>query len=134
MIGITVDGVDYTGIGISGIRRNAVLKEDNTSAMMMSGRYRRGIVGTYYNYTMTFYVTSKATKAMYDQLYEAITAPQESHTVTVPYGTEDTLTFEAYIEQVNDGIRYMRGNNTLWGGMTVNFIAKAPQRSPRNDN
>lgn len=132
MLGITVDGVDYTGIGISGIRRNAVIREDNTSALMMSGRYRRGIVGTYYNYTMTFYVTTKATKALYDQLFEVLTSPQESHVITVPYGST-TLTFEAYVEQVGDGVRNIRGDNVLWGGMTVNFNAKAPQRSAEYD-
>lgn len=49
--------------------------------------------------------------------------------ITVPYGQE-TLTFQAYITSGSDTLRKVRGNKNDWTGLSVDFIAISPQRTP----
>lgn len=64
----------------------------------------------------------------YDSFYEVLTAPVDSHVVVVPYG-QTTLSYEAYIEIVEDEVEYM-DDGTCWGGLTVTFYAREPKRVP----
>jgi hypothetical protein len=123
---LTIDGTSYD-VAVKEIKRSANILDGENAGRLISGRMVRDIIGTYYNYSIT--LNAKAlSRAQYDSMYEVLTAPVDSHTIVVPYG-QGTLSFEAYVSNVNDVLRWVRGGN-LWGDLTVNFVAMAPQRTP----
>lgn len=124
---ITIDNNSYD-VGIVKITRRASQKIENLGTTM-DLRKHYDIQGTYYDYDVEL-----ATKLMslddYDNLYELLTTPQESHTVTLPYG-QSTLTFEARVSVASDVLvqsfntfkkwrkhkSNIRGINSTKGGM-----------------
>lgn len=125
----TVDGVAYSvTVPEGGItRQGRVLDGDNTGRVQ-DGTMVRDIIGTYYNYQIE--VDTRGTdKEEYDQLYEVLSAPVASHTITVPYG-QSTITFEAYVSNVDDTLQSMGGDGNLWTRLSFTFTAMSPRRRP----
>lgn len=125
--GITVDGVHYAvHVDYESIKRNFEILEGFNSGMMLSGRQTRDVLGTGYSYSMTI-EPDPAQPEQYDALYEVLTAPQESHMVTLPYGQSE-ITFEAMIESGSDILRGKAGRAKLWKELQVNFRFVEPYR------
>lgn len=118
---LIIDGRTYDTTVVKLKRKGAVLDSDK-SGRVKTGEMVRSIIGTYYNYDIVFH-NSDLSPDDYDALYEVLTAPAESHTVTFPYG-QSTLTFQAYISNVSDELE------TVWKSLTVSFVAKKPERTP----
>lgn len=126
---VTMDGKQYrVRVKIRTLRRSFRIEEDDRSGMVKSGAYFRSIIGTYYDYAMEV-EPDPAAPEEYDAFFEAISAPVESHTVTVPYG-QDTMTYDAMVSSGEDTQRDKIGGVTRWTGLTVNFSARKPQRRP----
>ena len=123
----TVDNVQYNAL-VTSLNRSARIKESKLSGDVKSGRHFRDLVGTYYDYDMEI-ATDRLSQAEYDSLYEALTAPVESHVVILPYG-RTTLQFDAYIQSVGDSYSADNGTDRLWGNLSVKFYAIKPQRRP----
>lgn len=123
----TVDNVQYNAL-VTSLNRSARIKESKLSGDVKSGRHFRDLVGTYYDYDMEI-ATDRLSNAEYDSLYEALTAPVESHVVILPYG-RTTLQFDAYIQSVDDSYIADNGTDRLWGNLSVKFYAIKPQRRP----
>ncbi len=123
---LKVDNVEYPHIGIAGVTREAALMEQN-SGWTLGGKYRRGIVGTYYNYSITIYRMQGNYAEEYDALYEALTAPVESHTILLPYG-ESQLELECYIETATDEAWEQNGT-MIWGALKINCLAAVANRT-----
>lgn len=129
---ICIDSVYYNvRIPEKGIKRKFTVLDDESSGRIQTGGMHRSIIGTFYNYTIVF-DTSELSRSEYDQLYETLSAPVDSHVITVPYG-QSTLTFDAYVTEGEDVIeKIKRGDNSNendWTGLSVQFIAMEPQRS-----
>lgn len=125
----TIDGVAYNVIvPIGGLKRNFTIRDGRGAAWAKSGRKRRDVQGTYYNYSVEI-DTSYLTRREYDDLYEVLSAPVESHTVVMPYG-QDVLEFEAAIYNGEDSLHRITENGTLWRGLVVEFEALMPHRVP----
>ena len=91
----SVDGVYYNVfIPQDGIERNFAIVDTDDAGRVLTGRMERDIVGTYYNYTVKLDTNFLSTQE-YDELYETLSDPVESHELVIPYGQE-TLVFEAY--------------------------------------
>lgn len=124
-----LDGKSYNVfVPESGIKRSGQVLDGDNAGRTQSGVMIRDIIGTYYNYSIEI-DTSKTERAEYDALYQVLTAPVDSHTLTVPYAQE-TLTFQAYVTSAEDTLETMVDGNNLWGGLKINFIAMKPQRRP----
>lgn len=95
---ITIDNNTYN-VGIVKITRKASQKMENLG-VTMDLRKHYDIKGTYYDYEVEL-ATNNLNLTDYDNLYEALTTPQEYHTVTLPYG-QSTLTFEARVSVASD--------------------------------
>ena len=123
----TVDGVAYNvKIPRGGIKRSGKVLDGENAERTKSGRMVRDIIGTYYNYSIQL-VTADIDPVAYDALYEVLTAPVDSHVITVPYG-QGTITFDAYVTNVDDVLINRGKTRNLWGEMTFNFVAMAPRR------
>ena len=126
---ITMDGRQYrVRVKIKSLRRSFRIEEDDRSSMVKSGAYFRSIIGTYYDYAMEV-EPDPAAPEEYDDFFEAISAPVEYHSITVPYG-QGTMTYDAMISYGKDTQRDKIGGITRWTGLTVTFSAQKPQRRP----
>lgn len=121
---ITIDNNTYN-VGIVKITRKATQKIESLG-VTMDLRKHYDIRGTYYDYDVE--LSPKLINASdYDNLYEVLTAPQESHTVTLPYG-QSTLTFEARVSVASDKLVQSFTNFKKWGSIKVTFEALTPQK------
>ena len=97
---ITIDNNSYS-VGIIKITRKASQRIESLGTTL-DLRKHYDIKGTYYDYEVEL-ATNNMNLTDYDNLYEALTTPQEYHTVTLPYG-QTTLTFEARVSVASDSL------------------------------
>lgn len=121
---ITIDNNTYN-VGIKKITRKASQKIDSLG-VTLDLRKHYDIKGTYYDYDVEV-ATQHMNFADYDSLYEILTTPQESHTVTLPYG-QTTLTFEARISIASDVLVQNFTTFKKWGTLKITFEALTPQK------
>lgn len=126
----SVDGVEYPGVFVkSPIHRSFNVLDGENAGRTMDGRMQRDIIGTYYTYRLEF-DSSLSDPEEYDALFEVLSAPVDSHTITVPYG-QSSITFEAYVANGDDDLsRIYRNDAKKWDNLSVNFVAMDPQRRP----
>lgn len=124
----SIDGKEYANVHVTSLKRSFSVLDGENAGRTMDGAMQRDIIGTYYNYSMEI-DPSGSDPAEYDSLYEALSAPQNSHALIVPYG-RGTLTFQAYVSNGEDELFFAGGEEQQWDNLTVNFIAMKPQRRP----
>lgn len=123
----TIDGTTYNvTVPVGGLKRSFKVLDGKNAGRVLSGDMERDIIGTFYNYELQIDARS-ASLAEYDQLYEALSAPVNFHTVVFPYG-QSTLTFQAYVTEGQDSISRIAGGKNYWRGLTIQFTSKSPQR------
>nr|DAZ76841.1 MAG TPA: hypothetical protein [Caudoviricetes sp.] len=94
----------------------------------MTGAMTRDIIGTFYNYSLEIDPVS-SDLAEYDAFYENISAPVDSHVLTVPYA-QSVLTFDAYVANGEDELVSRYGDRSEWQNLSINFVAMKPKRVP----
>lgn len=124
----TVDGIEYRRLHVLTVKRTFAVLDGENAGRTMDGAMQRDVVGTYYNYNMVI-DPIESDPEEYDTLYEAISAPVDSHDVTLPYG-RNTLTFRAYVANGEDELFDASDGTNRWDNLTINFIAMEPQRRP----
>lgn len=125
---ITIDGKKYNVlIKKDSLKRSFEIAEGPGSLEYLDGDSDPDIIGTYYNYSLEI-DARMASPEEYDSLFEVISAPVAYHTVSFPYG-QSTLTFKARITGGEDVFLYKMGGKQYWGGLSLQFSAKQPQRS-----
>jgi len=123
----TVDGKEFRHIHVVSVKRSFAVLDGENAGRTMDGAMQRDIIGTYYNYSLEI-DPEDSDPAEYDEFYETISAPVNSHQVTFPYG-RDVLTFSAYVANGEDELFDASGGNR-WNDLTINFVAMKPQRRP----
>ncbi len=124
----TIDGVSYNvRVPAGGLKRSFDVLDGPNAGRMLAGNMTRDVIGTFYNYQMDI-DSNGSSLAEYDRLYEVLSAPVDSHTVSFPYG-QSTLTFEAYITKGSDALKRKHQTGQYWGGLSIQFVAMAPQRT-----
>lgn len=122
----SVDGVQYPNVHVLSLKRNFAVLDGPNAGRVMDGSTKRDIIGTYYNYSMDL-DSSYSDLTEYDNLYEVISSPQDSHNIVVPYG-QGTLAFEAYVANGEDDLIHKRDSFNKWDHLRINFVAMKPQR------
>lgn len=124
---VLIDGRDY-GLTVpeGGIKRKFEIVDTDKAGRLITGEMLRDVVGTYYNYTVSF-MTNKTTRQSYDAFYEAISAPVDYHMITIPYAQE-MLTFKAYVTNGQDTLVRIDKDGNKWNGISINFVSMAPKR------
>ena len=126
-----VDGVAFTRAVVDKPKRKfKVIDGENAGRLMKIAKMDRDVLGTFYNYTVTI-DASFMTQTDYDNLYDILSAPVNSHQLEIPYA-QSTLVFEAYVTDGDDELLGIRADKNYWGNLVVNFIAMEPQRRPSN--
>lgn len=124
--GIVVDGVEYTNIHVVSLKRSAEVLDGPNATRTTSGSMVRDIIGTFYNYSVSI-DADEASIEEYDDLYEVLTSPEDSHYVEFPYAQE-TKSFTAYVTKVDDELERV-DKYSHWGNMSFQFIAMGPERT-----
>lgn len=124
-----VDGIEFTKAIVDKPKRSfQILDGENAGRQILTAKMERDILGTFYNYSMN--IDSRfMSKEEYDELYNLLSAPVDSHTIEVPFGQE-TLVYEAYVTNGTDELASIRNNSYNWASLSINFIAMEPQRRP----
>jgi len=96
------------------------------------GVLHREIIGCYFNQQIQFGSPVNSTqKAAMDALWERLTDPDyEFHEATVPSTDGTPFVFNMYVSNVKRSLRKWTDTKTYWKGMTANFIAQSPARTP----
>ncbi len=125
--GIMVDGVHYSvNVDYATLVRQFEIIEGDNGGRMISGRKTRDLIGTGYSYTMTLQPDQRYIDD-YDALYQVLSAPVESHMITVPYG-QGSISFEAMIESGSDTYMGSVGGKQIWKGLNISFKCIEPYR------
>ena len=124
---IVLDGKTYPHIHFVSIKRSFEVMDGPNAGRSLAGTMLRDVVGTYYNYSVEVDADDKYPEE-YDEFYEDISAPVDSHVLTIPYG-QTTATFDAYATNGKDSLVAMMENQNRWGNLTFNFIAMEPKRT-----
>lgn len=125
----TVDGIAYPSLHVLSVKRSFSILDGPNAGRTMDGAMQRDIVGTYYNYSLTIDPSDSGPEE-YDALYEALSAPQNSHMISVPYG-RSVISFDAYVTNGEDELFDILDGKNRWDNLTINFIAMSPQRRPQ---
>lgn len=132
---LQIDGVSYPLIHVEELKRSFSVLDGKNTTRVLTGDMRRDIIGTYYNYTMSLVADdSEGSMAQYDAVYEILSAPDECHTIKVPYA-QGYKEYKAYVTSGEDNMTYRELDEsgpvrTKWEGLSVNFIAMSPERKP----
>lgn len=122
---ITIDGVAYD-VPVIKLTRTADFL-DRYAERTEDGILHRDLIGVYFNYKISFGRPSDMSE--YQDLWDALTEPTPFHTVIVPDETGN-YTFTAYFSNVGDELIKQKNGVNYWKNLTVNFIAKSPERTP----
>lgn len=127
MTGIWMDGKHYrVRLVLNGMERSFSLLSGDNEGYMLSRRHERDLDGTEYSYQLKV-EPDPAHREDYDAFFDAITAPVDSHPVTLPYG-QGLLTFEAEIQKGTNTLGQRTAWQNQWSGLTVAFTPIIPQR------
>lgn len=124
-----IDDISYPTVHVVKLTRKFSIVDGPLAGRNVQGDMIRDVIGTYYNYTLELWC-NRLSRKEYDELYELISSPQDSHVLEVPYG-QTTSTFDAYITSGEDELKHMsetQGN--FWQGIICDFIAMKPRRRP----
>lgn len=125
---ITMDGKQFANIHVVSLKRSFQVLDGENAGRVMTGEMDRDVIGTFYNYACEI-DASAASREEYDEFWEIISAPVNSHALSVPYG-QTMMDFEAYVTNGSDNLLAMYEDIAEWGELSFNFIAMAPQRRP----
>lgn len=125
---LSLDGKAYPNLHVVSLKRSFSVLDGDNAGRVMTGAMKRDIIGTYYNYSMEIDSVS-SDLAEYDEFYEAISSPVDSHVLTVPYA-QTTLTFDAYVANGEDELVSKYNGRNEWQNLAVNFVAMKPKRTP----
>ncbi len=124
----SIDGIEYSKIHVVSLKRSFAVLDGENAGRTMDGAMQRDIIGTYYNYSLEIDPYNSDPEE-YDSLFETLSAPEDSHAVSFPYGG-GMLSFNAYVSNGEDELWDIFQGRNRWNNLTVNFIAMTPQRRP----
>ena len=127
--GIQMDGKLYhVRVVFDTFQQDFDLIEGPNAGDMISGRHERDLLGTEYSYQFGVEM-DPAHPDDYDTFFDDISAPVDSHTVTVPDG-QGTRTFDAMIQSGSRKLRWKVAGRLWWCGLVINYKPIEPQRPP----
>jgi hypothetical protein len=121
-----IDDKSYPNVRVTKLTRKFSVADGPLAGRNMVGEMIRDVIGTYYNYTLELWCTEMS-RTEYDEFYEILSSPEDSHTIQVPYA-QTTKTFKAYITSGDDELDHMSSSGNFWHGISCNFVAMEPSR------
>lgn len=132
LMGVILDGETYR----VRVRADLPLEESfhieqgENYMVLLNGEESPDVLGTYYDHTL-YVEPDPRYFDDYDAFYQAISAPVDFHTITMPHG-QATLTYKAKVVSGSHKLRGVIAGQRRYYGLQVNFQATAPQREPED--
>jgi hypothetical protein len=123
-----IDSTDFNVPLVSGgtqIKAEMLFKYAERNA---AGSLNSELLGVYFNFYGVKFGAINDT-ALYASLWQKITEPVESHSVTL-YDETGTYTFDAYFANISSALKKIKNGLTYWEGLTMDVIATSPARVP----
>lgn len=123
---LVIDGNKFDVMLIKIGRKASIL--DKYARRTADGDLRREVIGTYYNYSLTFAYNDEPLR--YKILWDKLTEPTEFHDIVI-VDTVETMPFKGYIAEVSDEIIYASptdGYKRKFNSLSCELIAKLPNR------
>lgn len=122
-----MDGVAYN-VRVSKLTRYFSVQDTDKTGRTQDGEMYRDIVGTFYNYSMEV-AQMDNDRESFDSFWEAISRPVESHVCEFPYN-QTVMTQRMYITSGEQDLISKTDNRSLWGAISLNYIAMSPKVVP----
>ena len=126
---LIIDGLDFD-VKVQ-LTREADIRGSDISGVLLNGVEFDDIMGTYYNYTVSFKFPLY-NQSTYARLYEILTQPVGVHSFLLPYNTT-TITMTARVETVYDEIVETDSGRTYWRACRFNLNSIAPTKEETLD-
>lgn len=119
---IIIDGITYP-VNIVSFQETSKF-EDKYLNRTEDFNIQRELAGIFFNYEIELgdNQDQEIMQALYTKLHELT----DFHTVTLPHNSS-SQTFKAYITDTSRKLKKQVDGSNIWGGFTINFVAKAPQ-------
>ena len=122
---VIIDGTRYdVSIASLDIKSDIL---DSYAERTDDGRLNRGVIGTFYNYNVTF--SPIKDPELHERFYDDLTAPLPSRMLTLP-GVNTIHTFRGYITTDAVPLRRHKETGNTYGSIKARFIATEPARRP----
>ena len=121
---IIIDGQSYP-VRVLELKRTANIL-DKYAERTEDGILHREVIGTYYNYQLKIGVKANE-RALYNELFDVLSAPVESHAVELPH---DHIEFDGYFSSIQDSIRLVDDDGYDAVGLSCKLTAMKPRRTP----
>lgn len=119
---MTIDGITYD-VNITEFKETSEFV-DKYAERTEDWNLQRELAGIFFNYELT--LGDIQDRVTYSALYAKIHEFTPYHSVKLPH--EDGMqTFTAYITGTDRKMKKRKNGINYWGGITIKFIAKAPQ-------
>lgn len=118
---LEIDGISYPVKIVDLSRTTDTL--DKYAYRTEDGVLHRKCIGTYDNYTVNVGIEDDL--ELYDNLYEALASPKDSHMIKFP---NESVAQKRYTSSVQDKVSRVMPNGTLYKGLTFKCICVAPTR------
>lgn len=105
-----------------------ILDGENAGRLQKGGEMYRDIIGTFYTYKIKI-DTNRLDPQEYDDLFEILSSPVDSHELTVPYGQSE-ITFDAYITKGGHKLKQQYKGVNYYEGLTLEFVSMKALREP----
>ena len=122
-----MDGSAYN-VRVSKLTRKFSVQDTDKTGRTQDGEMYRDIVGTFYNYSMTVEQMG-SDRESFDSFWEAVSQPVESHVCVFPYN-QTIMTQKMYITSGEQDLISKTADRTLWGEISLNYIAMSPKVVP----
>ena len=131
-----INGNPYAGIQVVELEQEISIVSGEESGRTQSGSMFIDAIGTYYNYTVTFYADpSPAGQILMNTFLYDLMTPRSSlpgspgMIVEFPHDNA-YLSFGAYNTTAKRKMKIMKENGNVWEGYQIKFTALEPQRRP----
>lgn len=126
---IVMDNITYRlRVKMGSLEESFRIEDGPNADTLLTGEESRDIIGTYYEHKLSIEPDPRYYQDYLD-FYRAISAPVDSHTITLPH-ENGTITYAAMVTSGRHSIKDRIGTTSRFTGLTVTFKSKAPQRAP----
>lgn len=123
-----IDGVDYSAlVHAESITESFETIAHDTAATKQDGADYFDMIGTRFSHSLTLKKRNATTAAQWDALYDVISNPTESHTVTLPHN-QSTITYDAHIYNGSRPLLRQAVGVNVWGDITIEMKAISSQK------
>lgn len=124
-----IDGTEYPGVWVTEYKRTFSIADTDKSGRSLDGLMHRDIIGTFYNYEITFHRSQSCTSTTWENLWNTLSSPQNSHSCTFWNG-QAMLTQDMYITDGAQDLTKRENGVNYWDDIECKFVAMAPYRRP----